>query len=58
MMEGTADAYGPFTNEQLVGKALAGRRGQVVGTKFGNIRRDDGSFIGVNGDPGLRAAGL
>jgi aryl-alcohol dehydrogenase-like predicted oxidoreductase len=51
MMEGTADAYGPFTNEQLVGKALAGRRGQVVGTKFGNIRRDDGSFIGVNGDP-------
>jgi aryl-alcohol dehydrogenase-like predicted oxidoreductase len=48
----TADAYGPFTNERLVGKALAGRRDQVViGTKFGNIRRDDGSFLGVNGDP-------
>jgi len=48
----TADAYGPFTNERLVGKALAGRREQVViGTKFGNIRRDDGSFLGVNGDP-------
>jgi len=48
----TADAYGPFTNERLVGKALAGRRERVViGTKFGNIRRDDGSFPGVNGDP-------
>src|SRR3984885_5472295 len=48
----TADAYGPFTNERLVGKALAGRRDQVViGTKFGNIRRDDGSFLGGNGDP-------
>ncbi|MGH3067081.1 MAG: aldo/keto reductase [Streptosporangiaceae bacterium] len=48
----TSDAYGPFTNERLVGKALAGRREQVViGTKFGNIRRDDGSYLGVNGDP-------
>ncbi|PZS39316.1 MAG: aldo/keto reductase, partial [Pseudonocardiales bacterium] len=48
----TADAYGPFTNERLVGKVLAGHREQVViGTKFGNIRRDDGSFLGVNGDP-------
>ena len=48
----TADAYGPFTNERLVGKALAGHREQVViGTKFGNVRRDDGSFLGVNGDP-------
>jgi len=48
----TADAYGPFTNERLVGTALAGRRDQVViGTKFGNIRHEDGSFRGVNGDP-------
>jgi aryl-alcohol dehydrogenase-like predicted oxidoreductase len=48
----TADAYGPFTNERLVGKALAGRRDQVViGTKFGNIRHQDGSFRGLNGDP-------
>ena len=48
----TADAYGPFTNEKLVGKALRQHRGQVViGTKFGNIRRNDGSFLRVNGDP-------
>jgi len=48
----TADAYGPFTNEQLVGKALRGRRDQVVlATKFGNERRADGSWLGVNGKP-------
>ena len=41
----TADMYGPFTNEQLVGRAIAGRRDQVVlATKFGNERRQDGSW--------------
>ena len=40
----TADMYGPFTNEKLVGKAIADRRDDVVlATKFGNERRDDGS---------------
>src|SRR5579884_3997260 len=48
----TADMYGPFTNEELVGKAIADRRQQVVlATKFGNERRPDGSRIGVNGKP-------
>ncbi|WP_284981239.1 aldo/keto reductase [Arthrobacter sp. efr-133-TYG-118] len=48
----TADMYGPFTNERLVGKAIAGRRADVVlATKFGNERREDGSFLGVNGRP-------
>ncbi|MGA8016862.1 MAG: aldo/keto reductase [Candidatus Dormiibacterota bacterium] len=48
----TADMYGPFTNERLVGRAIAGRRDQVVlATKFGNERREDGSWIGVNGRP-------
>jgi aryl-alcohol dehydrogenase-like predicted oxidoreductase len=48
----TADMYGPFTNERLVGKAIAGRRDQVVlATKFGNERREDGSWVGVNGRP-------
>ncbi|HEU5035167.1 MAG TPA: aldo/keto reductase [Mycobacteriales bacterium] len=48
----TADMYGPFTNEQLVGKAIAGRRDEVVlATKFGNERRPDGSRVGVNGKP-------
>src|SRR3954465_6728110 len=48
----TADMYGPFPNEQLVGKAIAGRRGEVVlATKFGNERRPDGSRVGVNGKP-------
>jgi aryl-alcohol dehydrogenase-like predicted oxidoreductase len=48
----TADMYGPFTNEQLVGRAIAGRRDQVVlATKFGNERRADGSRVGVNGRP-------
>ena len=48
----TADIYGPFTNEQLVGKAIAGRRDQVVlATKFGNERSPDGSWVGINGRP-------
>lgn len=48
----TADAYGPYTNEELVGRAIAGRRDDVVlATKFGNVRRDDGTFQGVNGRP-------
>ena len=48
----TADIYGPFTNERLVGRALAGRRHEVVlATKFGNQRREDGSWVGVNGRP-------
>jgi aryl-alcohol dehydrogenase-like predicted oxidoreductase len=48
----TADAYGPFSNERLVGGAIAGRRDQVVlATKFGNQRRTDGSWVGVNGRP-------
>ncbi|MGN7150018.1 aldo/keto reductase [Arthrobacter sp. SAFR-179] len=48
----TADMYGPFTNEKLVGRAIAGRRGDVVlATKFGNERREDGSWVGINGHP-------
>jgi aryl-alcohol dehydrogenase-like predicted oxidoreductase len=48
----TADMYGPFTNELLVGKAIAGRRDEVVlATKFGNERGEDGSFKGINGRP-------
>ena len=48
----TADMYGPFTNERLVGRALKGRRdGVVVATKFGNERSEDGAFLGVNGRP-------
>lgn len=48
----TADMYGPFTNEELVGRAIAGRRDQlVVATKFGNERSADGRFLGINGRP-------
>ena len=48
----TADMYGPFTNEKLVGKGISDRRDQVVlATKFGNERREDGSWVGVNGKP-------
>jgi aryl-alcohol dehydrogenase-like predicted oxidoreductase len=48
----TADMYGPFTNERLVGKAIADRRAKVVlATKFGNERRADGSWVGINGRP-------
>src|SRR4051794_36940523 len=54
----TADMYGPFTNEQLVGKAIDGRRDEVqLATKFGNKRRADGSRVGINGRPDyVRAA--
>jgi aryl-alcohol dehydrogenase-like predicted oxidoreductase len=49
----TADMYGPFTNEQLVGRAIAGRRQQVVlATKFGNVRGADGAFLGIDGSAG------
>ena len=48
----TADMYGPFTNERLVGKAIAGKRDEVViATKFGNERAEDGARLGVNGRP-------
>ncbi len=48
----TADMYGPFTNEQLVGEAIAGRRDEVVlATKFGNVRGPGGERLGVRGDP-------
>ncbi len=47
----TADMYGPFTNEKLLGRAIADRRDQVVvATKFGNVRGEDGAFLGVRGD--------
>ena len=48
----TADMYGPFTNEELVGRAIADRREKVfLATKFGNMRGEDRSFKGVNGRP-------
>ena len=48
----TADVYGPFTNEELVGRAIRGRRREVIlATKFGNVRGSDGSWRGVNGRP-------
>lgn len=48
----TADAYGPFKNESLLGRALRGRRDQVVvATKFGFERHPDGTPIGINGRP-------
>jgi aryl-alcohol dehydrogenase-like predicted oxidoreductase len=48
----TADMYGPFTNERLVGRGIAGRRDEVIlATKFGNQRREDGSWVGINGRP-------
>jgi aryl-alcohol dehydrogenase-like predicted oxidoreductase len=48
----TADVYGPFTNEELVGRAIRDRRDRVVlATKFGNVRGADGSWTGVNGRP-------
>ena len=48
----TADMYGPFTNEVLVGEAIKSRRAEVVlATKFGNERLADGTFVGVNGSP-------
>jgi aryl-alcohol dehydrogenase-like predicted oxidoreductase len=48
----TADMYGPFTNERLVGKAIRDRRDQVIiATKFANMRSEDGKFLGVSGKP-------
>jgi aryl-alcohol dehydrogenase-like predicted oxidoreductase len=48
----TADMYGPFTNEELVGRAIKGRRDKfIVATKFGNERTPDGKYLGVNGRP-------
>lgn len=48
----TADMYGPFTNEKLVGRAIHDQRDQVIlATKFGNVRSEDGGFHGVNGHP-------
>jgi aryl-alcohol dehydrogenase-like predicted oxidoreductase len=47
----TADMYGPFTNEKLVGRAVADRRDDVViATKFGNVRSEDGGRLGIRGD--------
>src|SRR3954463_16692888 len=47
----TADMYGPFTNERLVGRAIAGRRDEVqLATKFGNVRTEDGGGLGIRGD--------
>ncbi|NJM27139.1 MAG: aldo/keto reductase [Pseudanabaena sp. RU_4_16] len=48
----TADMYGPFTNERLVGRAIRDRRDRVIiATKFANMRSEDGKFLGVNGKP-------
>jgi aryl-alcohol dehydrogenase-like predicted oxidoreductase len=48
----TADMYGPFANERLVGAALAPHRDEVViATKFGNVRGENGERLGVRGDP-------
>jgi len=49
----TADIYGPFTNEELVGRAIKGKRdGVIIATKFGNVRDPKTrAFLGVNGTP-------
>jgi aryl-alcohol dehydrogenase-like predicted oxidoreductase len=48
----TSDVYGPHTNEELLGRFLAGRRDRVVlATKFGNVRSPEGAWLGVNGRP-------
>lgn len=48
----TADMYGPFRNEELIGRAIRDRRERVVlATKFGNVRTPEGGFAGVNGRP-------
>ena len=48
----TAEIYGPYTNEQLVGRAIAGRRDDVVlATKFGVVREEDGTRRGIDGSP-------
>jgi aryl-alcohol dehydrogenase-like predicted oxidoreductase len=47
----TADMYGPFTNERLLGRVLARHRDDVViATKFGNVRGEDGEYLGLRGD--------
>jgi aryl-alcohol dehydrogenase-like predicted oxidoreductase len=47
----TADAYGPFKNERLVGRAIKDRRDEVVlATKFGNVRSEQGERLGIRGD--------
>jgi aryl-alcohol dehydrogenase-like predicted oxidoreductase len=47
----TADMYGPFTNEKLIGRAIASRRDEVVlATKFGNVRGENGEWKGRRGD--------
>ncbi len=48
----TADMYGPFTNERLVGRAIRDRPDRVIlATKFGNVRSEEGAFLGINGSP-------
>jgi len=48
----TADMYGPFTNERLVGQTIKGRRDEVViATKFGNVRDEQGNSLGIDGSP-------
>ncbi|MFI5256969.1 MAG: aldo/keto reductase [Gemmatimonadales bacterium] len=48
----TADMYGPFTNERLVGRAIKGKRDQVVlATKFGIMRNEEGARLGIQGSP-------
>src|SRR3954453_22283837 len=48
----TADMYGVGKNEELVGRAISDRRGEVfLATKFGNVRGPNGEFLGVNGSP-------
>src|SRR5881275_2125701 len=48
----TADMYGVGANEELVGRAIRGKRDKfVIATKFGNVRGPDGAFLGVNGKP-------
>lgn len=55
----TADVYGPFISEQVLGRALAGRRRQVVvATKFGNQCLPDGRWLGLNGRPDYVAQAL
>src|ERR1700694_3015612 len=48
----TADTYGPFTNERLVGRAIVSKRDKVfLSTKFGNQHAADGTWLGINGKP-------
>src|ERR1051326_6141356 len=48
----TADMYGPFTTERRVGRAIRGRRDEVVvATKFGHVRGESGERLGIRGDP-------